>query len=114
MNTVRLHALVIPPEISGLEEQKYPTTALLTDGGLLLHIGRLCQQQRGTGDAFGGNPHPALARFARFIEPSVLQERKAKSLGKKANGLIVISHQQGQRPYVLCHNCLLMLKAILE
>ena len=29
MNTVRLHTLVIAPEISGLEEQKYPATALL-------------------------------------------------------------------------------------
>ena len=83
MHTVRLHALVIPPEISGLEEQKYPATALLADGGLLLGRGGASQQQRRTGGAFGGNPYPALARFARFIEPGVFQEREAKSLGKK-------------------------------
>ena len=96
MHAVGLHALVVAPEIVGLEKQEDPTAPLLADGGLLLRIGGLGQQQGRPWGTFRGDPHPALARFARLVEGRVFQQLKSEPLGKKANGLIVVGHQQGQ------------------
>ena len=96
MDTVRLHALVIAPKVVGLEEQEDPASSLPSDGGLLFGGGSTGQQQGRTGSALRSDPHPALARFARLVEGRVFQQLKSEPLGKKANGLIVVGHQQGQ------------------
>ena len=101
MDTVRLHALVIAPEVVGFEEQEDPTApcwpmaARCSGGGP--------RQQQGGTRAPWGNPHPALARFARLVEGRVFQQLEPQSLGKEGDGLVVIGHQQGQGANVLCH-----------
>ncbi|MNY32913.1 hypothetical protein D3C86_1671590 [compost metagenome] len=101
MDTVRLHALVIPTEVVGLEEQEDSASSLPSDGGLLFGSGRTGQQQGRTGSALRSDPHPAFARFARLIEGSVFQQLEPQPLGEEGDSLVIIGHQQGQGAQVL-------------
>jgi hypothetical protein len=101
MNTMGLHALVIPPEIVGFEEQKYPAASLLANGGPLLWRSRTGQQQCRSWRTGWCHPHPAFARFARLVEGRVFQQHKTQPLSKEGDGFVIVGHQQGQCTYML-------------
>jgi len=86
-NAFVLHVLIVAPEIIGVQKQKHPSTALVSNEGALFGFGSLGQQQVGSNRSWGRHHNPALV-LGRLI--GIFHKFKAQLLCVEFNCLVIV------------------------
>lgn len=99
-NTNTNHAVVVSPEVIGLQEEEHPAAGLIADERLLLLGGGAGQEQRGTRSAGRRDDHPALVLLGLVL---VLDYAKAELSNVEGKSFIVVTDYEGNVGNGLLH-----------
>ncbi len=89
---------VVPGEVICIQEKEYSAASLVANARILLFTIRFCQQQLHSLPAVGCHHHPTLALCWYRC---VLDKNKSKHTNVISNGLVIVPHENGNKPYGL-------------
>ena len=94
-------SFVVPPEIIGVKEKKYPTACLRANSRFLLLSRGSCQQQLRLLGSGWGNDDPPLGLFGNLC---VFDNGETKLSNKEVESFVVVADHQRHKAKVLLHS----------